>query len=1580
MPLTATEVRDLIELYVDNNPLKAFQDFRMRRILIGIQDQIDDAIIGAGGEPTIAAGTIAQYWRGDKTWQILNNTAVGLGNVPNINATNAANLSSGFIPAGRFGNFTIPLSALAAAGTPTNDMALFYDGWRVPVIPTDAVPTAASTNAVQSGGVYDALALKANIASPTFTGVPAAPTAAPGTNTTQLATTAFVTAAVAAATTGVSSFNGRTGAVVSVTNDYTWAQIDKTTSSFADITTRSAGDISSGTLPDARLSGNVVMTTGSYANPSWITALAWVKITGTPTTLTGYGITDGVTLNGVETLTNKTISGSSNKLTNIAQTSVTNLISDLALKANIASPTFTGVPAAPTAAPGTNTTQLATTAFVTAAVSAATTGVSSWAGRTGAVIPLANDYTWAQINKATSSFADITTRSATDISSGTLADARLSGNVVLTTGSYANPAWITSLNFLTKVYPTITGTPDGSKFLKDDGTWATIPGGNPGTVTNVSGTTNRITVTSPTSTPVIDIASTYAGQNTITTLGTIATGVWQGTQVADAYIVSAATWHSKQPGDADLTQIAALTPSNDDFIQRKAGVWTNRTIAQVVADLAVMSNPMTTVGDIIRGGTAGAPTRLGIGTVNQVLASDGTIPGWSTLLDTINLLAPLEAAELTAGIDTLYLRNVPTTPTNGTFYGYSSSDWGMFYALTGFTAVGSSPNANGGSVSGNLIQLQPANLTNPGIWTAGAQTLAGDKTIIGSSFGLNVQGSTGVSITSTVMGLYSSAPLAVYGRSTGLVSPAAYFERIDNTTNAVSEVLALGKASSTGTSLAGIGSKIGFYSSCNGSTAREMSKINVITTDVGFDVEDATFDIHLRNNGTLARKFLIGSNGRLTLDAYTSIGAVTGGTAIGNLQYDASGNIIAGDLAAGGGGMTNPMTTTGDMIYSSSGSTPARLAAGTNGYFLTMVAGIPAWTNVSDTITVDNSGPSGIEILFASGTTIYAKKLIAGTNITLDDNPDDTITINSSGGGGASQWDDEITGISYDNKVKIGSSGVAAEALEIRVDQNAATRFQVKNATAGATAQTAFILRNDGDYSVQALILSSTYSGSGLLNADMASIISNAPNGFSLMCTSEALRFAANGTTEGFRLATVSGISYLNFGGSSGSGDYGIRNNAGTIEIKHSGGSWGVPGGASLTLNQVLTNGNSTGGLSVIYSGTGTGRDVKFSNPDLVDNFAILDIVPNNGTNAGTHIRFGPRGTGFSSTRKAEVILYNTDFVADGANTEYLLMGSTGSGGYVFNSDISGTGTLRDISFQIDAVTALKIDTGLGITLSDLAGNGAGFVAVDNNGLLSWSAGAGGGMSNPMTTTSDMIYSSSGSTPARLGIGTEGHVLTVVSGVPAWAAAASGMTNPMTTTGDMIYSSSGSTPARRAIGTTGQVLTVSAGLPEWVTLNGTVRMNSLVSSIAIANTETVVIYTTIPANNLQTGSCIKVRAYCTQAGTNVATPTVRIRIGSTAITGAITATLTGNAGGSAVPSTFEGLVTIRTTGSSGTALGGLSQNKNAIAPGANTLSATVTVNTTIENQAALTFISGNGTNTYTFQVAEIEVIHPTPLS
>ena len=64
----------------------------------------------------------------------------------------------------------------------------------------------------------------------------------------------------------------------------------------------------------------------------------------------------------------------------------------------------------------------------------------------------------------------------------------------------------------------------------------------------------------------------------------------------------------------------------------------------------------------------------------------------------------------------------------------------------------------------------------------------------------------------------------------------------------------------------------------------------------------------------------------------------------------------------------------------------------------------------------------------------------------------------------------------------------------------------------------------------------------------------------------------------------------------------------------------------------------------------------------------------------------------------------------------------------------------------------------------------------------------------------------------------------------AWANLdTTGMTNPMTTTGDTIYSSSGSTPARLGIGSTGQVLTVAGGIPSWATPAGGSRSYAIFS-------------------------------------------------------------------------------------------------------------------------------------------------------
>jgi hypothetical protein len=146
---------------------------------------------------------------------------------------------------------------------------------------------------------------------------------------------------------------------------------------------------------------------------------------------------------------------------------------------------------------------------------------------------------------------------------------------------------------------------------------------------------------------------------------------------------------------------------------------------------------------------------------------------------------------------------------------------------------------------------------------------------------------------------------------------------------------------------------------------------------------------------------------------------------------------------------------------------------------------------------------------------------------------------------------------------------------------------------------------------------------------------------------------------------------------------------------------------------------------------------------------------------------------------------------------------------------------------------------------------------------------------------------------------------------------------------------------------------------------------SITAPVAIANVETVVVAYAAAANELLAGTTFLVKAICSQVGTNAATPTVRVRVGAVTLTGNIVASLTGNVGSTAVPSAFWAQVTIDSAGIAGSAIGGITQSKNAVAPTTGVSTATVAVDTTVANRVELTFVSGNAANTYTFRVASI---------
>jgi hypothetical protein len=97
------------------------------------------------------------------------------------------------------------------------------------------------------------------------------------------------------------------------------------------------------------------------------------------------------------------------------------------------------------------------------------------------------------------------------------------------------------------------------------------------------------------------------------------------------------------------------------------------------------------------------------------------------------------------------------------------------------------------------------------------------------------------------------------------------------------------------------------------------------------------------------------------------------------------------------------------------------------------------------------------------------------------------------------------------------------------------------------------------------------------------------------------------------------------------------------------------------------------------------------------------------------------------------------------------------------------------------------------------------------------------GMTNPMTTTGDTIYSSSGSTPARLGIGTTGQVLTVSGGLPAWSSPASGF--PASAESANVSAVEFTTSTSYTDLTTASAVTLTTGTKALVIVSSFVRCN-----------------------------------------------------------------------------------------------------------------------------------------------------------
>jgi hypothetical protein len=150
-----------------------------------------------------------------------------------------------------------------------------------------------------------------------------------------------------------------------VTSDSTFSFIDQNgkVTTIAPTTSNAGFNLPHGTAPTSPVNGDMWTTTGGVG----------VRINGVNQTLASTS-----SLSFYATIASPTFTGVPAAPTATAGTSTTQLATTAFvttadnLKANLASPTFTGVPAAPLAATGTDTTQLATTSFVQQELAAGT--------------------------------------------------------------------------------------------------------------------------------------------------------------------------------------------------------------------------------------------------------------------------------------------------------------------------------------------------------------------------------------------------------------------------------------------------------------------------------------------------------------------------------------------------------------------------------------------------------------------------------------------------------------------------------------------------------------------------------------------------------------------------------------------------------------------------------------------------------------------------------------------------------------------------------------------------------------------------------------------------------------------------------------------------------------------------------------------------------------------------------------------------------------------------------------------------------------------------------------------------------
>lgn len=235
--------------------------------------------------------------------------------------------------------------------------------------------------------------------------------------------------------------------------------------------------------------------------------------------------------------------------------------------------------------------------------------------------------------------------------------------------SLVTPVTTTGIYTLTNTAPDQTVVLNNGSGISVTGTYPTFTVTNTspssgGTVTSVTGTSNRVTSTGGT-TPVIDISSSYVGQTSINTLGTVSAATWQATPISTTYTDAKVVSVTGTSGN--ITSTGGGTPILNLATAGTAGTYGSAAAIPVVTtDAFGRVTTVTTVAPVVYVSSVSGTTNqidVATGTTTPVISlhSGGTLPGaWA-----LGTPASMVGTNITGTASGLTVGTASTAPASG---------------------------------------------------------------------------------------------------------------------------------------------------------------------------------------------------------------------------------------------------------------------------------------------------------------------------------------------------------------------------------------------------------------------------------------------------------------------------------------------------------------------------------------------------------------------------------------------------------------------------------------------------------------------------------------------------------------------------------------------------------------------------------------------------------------------------------------------------------------------------------------------------------------------------------------------------